>query len=119
MEEEERKIRVASEKVTFTVNNRFRPRGTVDISDVKIKVSIYRGDGNTTRAIDAYVQQLFDEGMTCLVDPYEGGRHKNANEHLVNKFKERIRNEHTGIRINYLRPSEDTKGNWYAILCAK
>lgn len=113
---EERNVRKGSDKLTFTVDNSYRPCGTRDISDVKIQVSIYRGDGNTIRAIDAYVQQLFDEGMTCLVDPADGGRNRTANEYLVRIFKERMIREHRGVILNYLSPSENTKGKWYAIL---
>lgn len=101
---------------TLTINNKVRPRGTRSISNVEIKVSPYRGSGNTSRAVDAYIQQLFNEGMTCLVDPHEGGRHRNANEVLVKIFKERMRLEHKDVPVKYLSPSSDTNEKWYAIL---
>ena len=62
------------------------------------KITPHRRDGNTTRIIDALVQQLFTEGKVEYWDHADrlGNR---ALEHMLNRFQSRLYYEH-GLKQN-------------------
>jgi len=53
-----------------------------------------RGTGNTTRLVDHTIQILF-EGKECLIlDHYDFGNNRKANEALINRILRRLDIEH-------------------------
>lgn len=59
--------------------------------------------GNTTRLVDQYIQDLFNNKRVELKDHYENGTYEPANKYLLRIFQKRIEIEHSRIRVKYDR----------------
>ena len=71
---------------------------TLDQSDLdKLNLTYFRQDGNSTRQVNLAVQMLFKGETVQVLDHWEHGRHKEANEHLFNMILDRLTCEH-GLR---------------------
>ena len=64
-----------------------------NISPPEVAIVDYRKMGNTTRQVDAYIQQLFNEGR-CLVVDHASGKF-NTSEHLLEVLIRRLKIEHS------------------------
>ena len=79
------------------------------------KIIPYRKAGNTTRCVDAAVQILFAHGKVLLVDHYNEGDHKIANNHFTRCLVDRLNYIGVGFKkmdrrlSNYLSFSDDRK----------
>ena len=74
--------------------------------------------GNSTRLIDYYIQELYNNGVIQVMDHHEEGKHQKPNDNLYERISNRLYREHRGLYENRLI-TEEVKDGFHIIKIRK